>query len=57
MTIAYAVELAEPHAHVYRVTVTVPTPLEQEQVFMLPTWVPGSYMIRDMAGHIIKGGT
>ena len=54
MTIAYAVELAEPHAHVYRVTVTVPTPLEQEQVFMLPTWVPGSYMIRDMAGHIIS---
>lgn len=54
MTIAYAVELAEPQAHVYRVTVTVPTPLEQEQVFMLPTWVPGSYMIRDMAGHIIS---
>ena len=54
MTIAYAVELAEPHAHIFRVTVTVPAPLDQEQVFTLPTWVPGSYMIRDMAGQIIS---
>ena len=54
MTIAYAVELAEPQAHIYRVTVTVPTPLEEQQVFSLPTWVPGSYMVRDMAGHIVS---
>lgn len=54
MTIAYAVELAEPHAHIFRVTVTVPAPLDQEQVFTLPTWVPGSYMIRDMAGQIVS---
>lgn len=54
MTIAYAVELAEPHAHIFRVTVTVPAPLDQEQVFTLPTWVPGSYMIRDMAGQVVS---
>ncbi len=54
MTIAYAIELAEPHAHIFRVTVTVPAPLDQEQVFTLPTWVPGSYMIRDMAGQIVS---
>ena len=54
MTIAYAVELAEPQAHIYRVSVTIPTPMEEQQVFSLPTWVPGSYMIRDMAGHIVS---
>ncbi len=54
MTIAYAVQLAEPQAHIYRVTVTVAEPYEQEQIFSLPTWVPGSYMVRDMAGHILN---
>ena len=41
--IAYRVELADLHAHLYRVTLTVQAPLAQQRV-SLPVWIPGSYM-------------
>lgn len=53
MSIAYAVELANPHAHLFRVTLTITNPMPDEQLLMLPTWIPGSYMIRDMAADIV----
>ena len=48
MSIAYAVELRSPEAHLFRVTLTLTKPMPDEQLLMLPTWIPGSYMIRDM---------
>lgn len=54
MSIAYAIELRSPEAHLFRVTLTLTKPMPDEQLLMLPTWIPGSYMIRDMAGDIVE---
>jgi len=51
--VRYAITPAEPGAHLYRVTVTVADPDPTGQVFSLPAWIPGSYMIRDYARHIV----
>lgn len=52
MTVRYAIRPAQPAAHVFHVTVTVDTPDPAGQHFMLPAWIPGSYMIREFARHI-----
>jgi predicted metalloprotease with PDZ domain len=54
MTIHYAIRPAHPGAHLFHVTVTVETPDPQGQLFMLPAWIPGSYMIREFARHIVR---
>ncbi len=41
-------------AHLYAVTVTVEAPDPQGQMFALPAWIPGSYMIREFARHIVQ---
>ncbi len=40
-------------AHLFEVTVSMDQPDPSGQRFMLPTWIPGSYMIREFARHII----
>ena len=52
-TLHYRVELFNPNAHQYRVTLTVPQPVAQ-QCFSLPAWIPGSYLIRDFARNIVQ---
>ena len=47
----YLVELLDVHAHLFRVTLTVPTPAAQ-QVLRLPVWIPGSYLVREFAKHL-----
>lgn len=54
MTIHYAIRPADPGAHLFHVTVTVDAPDPDGQRFMLPAWVPGSYMIREFARHIVR---
>lgn len=49
----YRVELHNPNAHQYRVTLTVPRASEAQR-FSLPAWIPGSYLIRDFARNIIE---
>jgi predicted metalloprotease with PDZ domain len=49
--ISYHVELADLHAHLYRVTLTVPRPAPQQQL-SLPVWIPGSYMVREFGRHL-----
>ncbi len=41
------------HAHLYEVRVTVEAPDPDGQAFRLPTWVPGSYLIREFARHFV----
>ena len=41
------------HAHLYEVSVTVDSPDAAGQTFRLPTWVPGSYLIREFAKHFV----
>ena len=54
MNIQYTVTLFKPHAHIFKVTLEINQPDETGQVFSLPAWIPGSYMIRDFAKNIIS---
>jgi predicted metalloprotease with PDZ domain len=54
MTIRYAVRPADPGAHLFHVTVSLERPDPQGQLFSLPAWNPGSYMIREFARHIVR---
>ncbi|MBZ8140268.1 peptidase M61 [Rubrivivax gelatinosus] len=48
----YRIEIADAHAHLFRVTLTLPRPAPQQRL-ALPAWIPGSYMIRDFARHLV----
>ncbi len=48
---SYRVELADLAAHRYRVTLTLANPAA-EQLFSLPVWIPGSYLVREFAKHL-----
>ncbi|CAG2156974.1 hypothetical protein LMG31506_05871 [Cupriavidus yeoncheonensis] len=52
--IRYAIAPLQPEAHLFAVTVTVTSPDPAGQRFFLPAWIPGSYMIRDFARHIVR---
>ncbi len=47
----YRVEIDDLNAHLYRVTLTLPQPAAC-QMFSLPTWAPGSYLVRDFVRHV-----
>ena len=47
----YRVEVADPHAHLFRVTLTLQRPA-QRQRFSLPVWIPGSYLVREFSQHL-----
>ena len=49
--ITYRIEVADAHAHLFRVSVTVRRPLP-EQRLSLPVWIPGSYLVREFARHV-----
>jgi predicted metalloprotease with PDZ domain len=52
--IRYTILPARPEAHLYRVTCKVEDSDPSGQQFALPAWVPGSYMIRDFARHVVS---
>lgn len=52
--IHYRIEAADPHAHLYRVTLHIAHPDPAGQRLRLPAWIPGSYMIRDFARNITR---
>ena len=54
MGVHYAIRPASPSAHLFHVTCRVEQPDPQGQLFMLPAWIPGSYMIREFARHIVR---
>lgn len=47
----YRIDAADLHAHLFAVTLTIPTPAAQ-QVVSLPVWIPGSYLVREFAKHL-----
>ncbi len=49
--ITYRLEIEDAHAHLYRVTLTVPQPAA-EQRLSLPAWIPGSYLVREFVRHL-----
>jgi predicted metalloprotease with PDZ domain len=49
--ISYRIDVADAHAHLFRVTLNVPAPAA-EQRLSLPVWIPGSYLVREFARHL-----
>jgi predicted metalloprotease with PDZ domain len=50
----YRIYPRDPAAHLFEVTLTVPAPNPNGQVVAMPAWIPGSYMIRDYARHVVS---
>lgn len=49
----YTVEIADAAAHLFRVTLRIQKPDAGGMTLTLPTWLPGSYMIREFAKNIV----
>jgi predicted metalloprotease with PDZ domain len=52
--ISYAVSLETPKEHLIQVTLTIENGLDRGQLFWLPNWIPGSYMIREFSRNITE---
>ena len=52
-TISYRIDVADVHAHQYRVRLTVPRPAARQRL-SLPAWIPGSYLVREFARHLSR---
>jgi predicted metalloprotease with PDZ domain len=52
--IRYAIRPSRPEAHLFEVRCAVAMPAPDGQRFFLPVWIPGSYMIREFARHIVS---
>jgi predicted metalloprotease with PDZ domain len=51
--IRYAIVPKHPEAHLFEVSCTLDDPDPGGQRFALPAWIPGSYLIRDFARHVV----
>ena len=54
--IRYSIAPLSPEAHLFEVRCTVADPDPQGQAFALPAWIPGSYLVRDFARHVVAIG-
>ena len=50
--IAYALAMPRPHTHLFEVTITIDGWSEPRLDLVMPSWTPGSYMIREYARHV-----
>ena len=49
--ISHRIEIADLHAHLFGVRLTIARPAA-EQIVSLPVWIPGSYMVREFSGQL-----
>ncbi len=54
MTLKYSITPENIHAHLFNIELTIDIPNPLGQVFSLPNWIPGSYLIRDFSKNIIS---
>lgn len=52
--ITYRLTPVDPEAHLYEVVCAVAAPDPAGQRLALPAWIPGSYLIRDFARHVVS---
>ena len=52
--VRYTIQATQPAAHLFEVTLSLTRPDPAGQVFSLPAWIPGSYMIREFAKNIVS---
>jgi len=51
--IRYSIRPSNPQGHLFEIRCAVTHPDPAGQRFALPAWIPGSYMIRDFARHVV----
>ncbi len=51
--VRYSISARSPEAHIFEASCTVDDPAAAGQAFRLPTWIPGSYLIREFARHVV----
>ncbi len=49
----YRIHLADAHAHRWGITLEVAAPGD-ELIVSLPVWIPGSYLVREFARHLLR---
>ncbi|BAS67845.1 M61 family metallopeptidase [Bathymodiolus septemdierum thioautotrophic gill symbiont] len=52
--IYYQITPKNVNAHLFEVHLTLSNPNPLGQVFSLPNWIPGSYLVRDFTKHIVR---
>ena len=52
--VVYHLRPLDTGAHLYEVTCRVERPAPDGQLLSLPAWIPGSYLVRDYARHVVK---
>jgi len=52
--VLYTIQAVQPAAHLFEVSLKLADPDPAGQVFSLPAWIPGSYMIREFARNIVS---
>jgi predicted metalloprotease with PDZ domain len=52
--IRYSIVPSNPEAHLFEVRCTVDNPDLRGLTLSLPSWIPGSYMIREFSKHIVR---
>ena len=50
---SYRVSAPDPRSHLFHVSCSVARPNPAGQVFALPSWIRGSYLVRDFAKHVV----
>lgn len=50
----YTITPVNPGAHLFEVVLTIAEPDPAGQEIAIPAWIPGSYMIRDYAKHVVS---
>lgn len=51
-TVSYTIGMSQPHSHLFEVEIAVSEVSGPTLDFILPSWTPGSYMIREYARHV-----
>lgn len=51
--IRYRIAAPRPETHYFELSCSVPDPDPAGQHFSLPAWIPGSYLIREFARHVV----
>jgi predicted metalloprotease with PDZ domain len=49
----YTLRLQRQHAHMYDVELDIDEPDPRGQEFWMPVWIPGSYLVREFAKHVV----
>lgn len=52
--VSYQIIPYNPQAHLFRIKCTIENPDQNGQRISLPAWIPGSYMIREFAKHVVR---